>query len=110
MSTVQLCTALLVQCAGMLACLYLCLAGLLLPSQFKQSACMHRPSCETASRQTEHSVPEHAQTYARAAGSIVSHVVVGTTVGSLKDVEGRVPLLRQELQVDSLCMKQQYLG
>ena len=34
-----------------------------------------------------------------AAGGIVSHVVVGTTVGSLKEVEGRVPLLRQELQV-----------
>ena len=29
----------------------------------------------------------------------MSHVVVGTTVGSLKEVEGRVPLLRQELQV-----------
>ena len=29
----------------------------------------------------------------------MSHVVVGTTVGGLKDVEGRVPLLRQELQV-----------
>ena len=40
----------------------------------------------------------------------MSHVVVGTTVGSLKDVEGRVPLLRQELQVALLCLREDNPG